>query len=160
MLFGLIIVRSPRTNILTAFVDVEETFIGLLVDLFGFHVCWTMFTSGPDKNFWDIKITALTDKKKHIWFICRDKKIGNFVVHSHNSRISLADVYEECAEYFNKFYFKQVQEYLDEKGEKLLKFSIQQTTHNAFVSNKKIQERKQYNVEDTFFRWSITDQKK
>jgi hypothetical protein len=153
MLFSLIVLRAPRTNLFTALIDIDDTTLDLIVELFGFHAYWSMFTDGPDKRFWDIRISAVSNKEKYAWYICRDKTIGNFTVYSHNSRISLADVYEDCESYFNNFYFKQVKDFLQNRNEELLKFRIQQITHSTFASDKKISERKNFNVEDTFFRW-------
>lgn len=81
---------------------------------------------GMDHKFHDIKIVANGTKTEEIWYLRRDRKIGNLDLKPHMIRQALAFNYSshEYDKFMNIFFKDKIEEYFLNKNEKLLSLKI------------------------------------
>jgi len=85
---------------------------------------WGLF-NGLKLHGYDVKITAKTKKTRHVWYLAKDKTIGDFTIQSASSRSGLCQCYTRQNKiYLNYFYKMHLQKYFLSKGDELLELII------------------------------------
>jgi len=93
---------------------------------------WELFI-GMGPMYYDIKITALSNKKTYIWYLRNTKKIGDIIINSGASRLTLCFYYKQYFSFFlNDYFLKNITQYLNNKSEELLFFKIEEVWYNSY----------------------------
>jgi hypothetical protein len=71
-----------------------------------------------NENFMDIKIISHSDKSSNIWFLRRDKRVGNYSFYTDLSSLTLTFYYKELFDGFlNNFFLQEIKEFYRQNNE-------------------------------------------
>ena len=114
---------------------------------------------GMSQEFTDIKLVANSFKKNEIWYLRRDKKIGNLLLRPHFVRQIMAFNYVgyNFQKYMNDFFRKKIEEYYAISNDQLISFKIFQCTYSSFSNDLLIKNRSNPIKEELLFSWNIED---
>jgi hypothetical protein len=112
--------------------------------LLGFLNWWgkPRFFLKKDDYFYDLKITANTNKKRYVWFLSQSEQIGYFKINNKDLKANITINYKRYKDMYdkneNKFFldeviFQEVKKYVEDKKEILDTFTIEIATFNIFV---------------------------
>ena len=77
MIFMLFFMRGGLENPIYSLLKLGHTKFNEIITQLRFYIPWGLFC-GMNENFMDIKIISHSDKSSNIWFLRRDKRVGNY----------------------------------------------------------------------------------
>lgn len=98
------------------------------------------FFLNQDLYFYDIEISAETEKEKYIWYISENKNIGYFKVYGKASKALIMTNYKNENYFLNKIIFLNVEQYLQDKNETIKQFTIKKKFFNSLPISNEIYE--------------------
>ena len=103
MLFILFFMRGNIENPIYSILKLGNTKFNKIISRLRFYIPWDLFC-GMNENFMDIKIISSSDRNSYIWFLRKDKCIGNYYLNSDLSSLTLTFYYKS----FFSFFFKSI----------------------------------------------------
>lgn len=165
-MMSLFFLKSQKEDSIFHSYQFSKFFISLR--LMGFYSEWGVFTKLRYGVGSDLKIFAKTAKAKYVWYMIRDKKIGDFIIYNSSSRSIIAQLYSKIGKYFlNHFYKNHLQRYFKEKNDELLELKIEAVTLDVsaedyeVVKNRTIKHKRisgyspelQFSPQGNYFEW-------
>lgn len=116
-----------------------KTFISpkifIFLDKIRLFSTWDLFI-GMGPMYYDIKITALSNKKTYTWYLRDTKNIGDTVINSGASRLTICFYYKQYFSFFlNNYFLENITKYLKNKSEELIYFKIEEIWYDSYSSN-------------------------
>jgi hypothetical protein len=117
LLFILICMRGSVETPVYTLLKLRNTKFDKFLSKIRFFVPWGLFC-GMNDEFFDIKITAASDKSLDIWFLRKDKKIGNYVFYTDLTSLTLTFYYKsKFKNFLNKFVHDEIISFYHKKNE-------------------------------------------
>ena len=117
MIFILFFMRGGLENPIYSIFKLDNTKFNEIVTQLRFYIPWGLFC-GMNENFMDIKIISHSDKSSNIWFLRRDKRVGNYSFYTDLSSLTLTFYYKELFYGFlNNFFLQEIKEFYRQNNE-------------------------------------------
>lgn len=111
MLFILFFMRGSIENPIYSILKFRHSKFDKIITKLRFYIPWSLF-GGMNENFMDIKIISSSNKSSHVWYLRKDKRIGNYHINNDLSSLTLTFYYKEMfSSFLNKFCMDKVQEF-------------------------------------------------
>jgi len=125
MLFVLFFMRGGLENPIYSLLKLDNTKFNKIITKLRLYVPWNLF-SGMDESFMDIKIISHSEKSSNIWFLRRDKRIGNYSFNTDLSSLTLTFYYKRLFYGFlNNFFMQEIKEFYHKNNEVCNSISIE-----------------------------------
>ena len=132
LLFLLFFVRGSLENPIYSLFKLGNTKFNKIISKLRFYIPWSLF-NGMNNTYMDIKIISSSNKSSHVWYLRKDKCIGNYHFNNDLSSLTLTFYYKEMfSSFLNKFCMNKVQEFYVHNHEVCKSLIIEKHWFNSF----------------------------
>lgn len=131
-MFILFFMRGGLENPIYSLLKLGDTKFNKVITQLRFYIPWDLFC-GMNENFMDIKIISHSDKSSNIWFLRKDRCVGNYSFNTDLSSLTLTFYYKEYfADFLNNFFLKELQEFYRQNNETCKSVVIEKHWFSSF----------------------------
>ena len=117
--------RGGLENPIYSLLKLDNTKFNKIITQLRFYIPWSLFC-GMDETFMDIKIISHSEKSSNIWFLRRDKRVGNYSFNSDLSSLTLTFYYKNLFyRFLNNFFMQEIKEFYHKNNEICNEISIE-----------------------------------
>jgi hypothetical protein len=132
LLFLLFFVRGSLENPIYSILKFRHSKFDKIISRLRFYIPWLLFNE-MNNNYMDIKIISSSNKSSHVWYLRKDKCIGNYYFNNDLSSLTLTFYYKEMfSSFLNKFCLNKVQEFYFNKNEVCKSLIIEKHWFDSF----------------------------